>query len=94
MNTHHNHRNELWALWALAIAVIAAALVAGYWAQQSEKLSEATTILITGFTTVLPSIINALRNLGQSRAMQSMADHLGNSTPAAKQDDPPASESI
>jgi len=86
------HKWELAALWTLAGAVIFGSI---YVATLASKQSQSETygIVIGGLMAALPMLINAMRNIGQAQAMQSMAEQLGNSTPASaaasgKIDDP------
>jgi uncharacterized membrane protein len=89
-----NQRGELWALWSLAVMVIIGALVASGnapgWASKvlgTADEAKGSDILVGGLMAALPMLINAIRNLGQSRAMQAMVDQLGQSAPIAKVDE-------
>ena len=55
--------------------------------------SQTHGIVIGGLMAALPLLINSIRNIGQTQAMQSMADQLGKSAPVdgpatGKPDDP------
>lgn len=76
------HKWELAALWTLAGGVIFGSI---YVATLASKQSQSETygIVIGGLMAALPMLINAMRNIGQAQAMQSMAEQLGNSTPVS-----------
>lgn len=46
---------------------------------------ESSDIAIGGLMTVLPIIVNAIRNISSSQVMNTMADHLAASRPDAKE---------
>lgn len=73
-----NLSKELLALWSLAVLVIITSAGIAIFAAKSESSS----IVIGGLMAAVPMLINSIRNLGQSRAMQTMVDALGNSVPA------------
>ena len=74
------HRWELIALWSLAVLVISGSIYIATLAGKATQ-SETYGIVIGGLMAALPMLINAMRNIGQAQAMQSMAEQLGNSTP-------------
>ena len=83
-----DHKGELLAIWSLAVIVIVAALVASGnapdWARSvlgTADDAKGSDILVGGLMAALPMLINALRNMGQARAMQSMVNMLGKSAP-------------
>lgn len=78
----HNplHKWELLALWSLSVAVVVGSIYVATLAA-SKTQSETYGIVIGGLMAALPMLINAMRNIGQAQAMQSMAEQLGNSTP-------------
>ena len=83
-----DHRGELLALWSLSVIVIIAALIASgnapVWARSVLGMSDdakGSDILVGGLMAALPMLINAMRNMGQARAMMAMVDRLGKSTP-------------
>lgn len=78
------HTGELLALWSLAALVVVSAV---YVVKTTQ--GEAASLVIGGLMTALPILVNAIRNIGQAKAMQSMADALGNSTPAPAQTETP-----
>jgi uncharacterized transporter YbjL len=85
------HGLELAALWSLALVVIAGSIYVASLAEQSEvDHSQTHGILIGGLMAALPMLINAIRNIGQSQAMQSMAEQLGQSTPITQAAQVPA----
>ena len=69
---------DLLVLWSLATLLIVAQVAVLYFAWGKP---ETTGLVIGGFNTVLPIVINSIRNIRQSQAMQSMVDALGNSAP-------------
>ena len=87
------HKWELAALWTLACGVISGSIYVATLASKQTQ-SETYGIVIGGLMAALPMLINAMRNIGQAQAMQSMAEQLGNSSPAhldvasGKADDP------
>ena len=99
-----NHGWELAALWSLAVIVIAGSIfVAGLGDFGLSMIgvdaaprdnSQTHGIVIGGLMAALPLLINSIRNLRQSQAMQSMVEQLGKSAPVsdsnapAKPDDP------
>jgi hypothetical protein len=73
---------ELGALWSLGMVVIAGAIYsADISATTDTDRSQTVGIVIGGLMSVLPMIINAIRTLSQSQAMQEMASQLGKSSP-------------
>ena len=85
------HKWELLALWTLAIGVIYGSIYVATLAA-SKTQSETYGIVIGGLMAALPMLINAMRNIGQAQAMQSMAEQLGNSTPVVA--DPPPQSAV
>lgn len=81
---NQRHTGELLALWSLAVLVVGSSVYVVKTGQ-----GEAASIVIGGFMTALPILVNAIRNIGQAKAMQTMADALGNSTPVAAQTETP-----
>jgi hypothetical protein len=89
---------ELAALWSLAVIVITGSIfVAGiselFDVAGGVDHSQTHGIVIGGLMAALPMLINSIRNIGQSQAMQAMADQLGQSAPvtaqaSGKADDP------
>lgn len=77
------HPWELAALWSLAIVLIIGSIYSAQLAIQGESTEHSQTIgiVIGGLLAALPMVINAMRNIGQAQAMQSMAEQLGNSQP-------------
>jgi hypothetical protein len=77
------HPWELAALWSIAVLLIAGAIyTAGIEVRNGKgEHSQTIGIVIGGLMSVLPMVINAMRNIGQAQAMQSMAEQLGNSSP-------------
>jgi hypothetical protein len=78
----HNRAYELFALTglaAMAMAGIPATLLVAKELEAGD--GQVIGIAIGGFVTVLPIIINAIRNIGQGQAMQSLVDHLAQSQP-------------
>lgn len=73
-------RHELWALWSLGVVVIAGAIIV-IWMMTGKEESQTHGIVIGGLLAVLPMIVNAIRGIGQSQAMQTMAEGLRDSTP-------------
>ena len=96
------HGWELAALWSLAVIVIIGSIfVAGLGdfglvalGADAPDNSQTHGIVIGGLMAALPLLINSIRNIGQTQAMQSMADQLGKSAPVldgiatGKPDDP------
>ena len=80
MNSQHKH--ELWALWSLALAVIGGSIYVARLAGIGTGDSQTHGIVIGGLMAVLPMLVNAIRNIGQAQAMQTMAEQLGQSAPA------------
>lgn len=83
-----NHGWELAALWSLAIGVIVGSIYVATLAEGATNgvdHSQTHGILIGGLMAALPMLINSIRNIGQSQAMQSMADQLGKSAPVPEQ---------
>ena len=78
-----NHGWELAALWSLAMSIVGSMV----WLALSANgdLSSIHGTVITALSPVLPMAFNSIRNIGQSRAMQSMADQLGKSAPVQEQ---------
>jgi len=83
-----DHTGELLALWTLAVIVIIGALIASgnspAWASAvlgTKDDAKGSDILVGGLMAALPMIINAIRNMGQARAMMAMVDQLGKSAP-------------
>lgn len=74
-------RLELLALWSLAVLVILGSIYVGYMVTGKEE-GQTPGIIIGGLMAALPMLINAIRNIGQSQAMQEMASQLGQSVPA------------
>ena len=84
------HVGELLALWSLAVLVIIACVYV-----VKEGKGESASIVIGGLIAALPLLINSIRNIGQAKAMQTMADALGNSAPAATSPTPsPADDAL
>ena len=69
------HRWELIALWSLAVLVISGSIYIATLAGKTTQ-SETYGIVIGGLMAALPMLINAMRNIGQAQAMQSMAEQL------------------
>ena len=86
---NQRHFGELLALWSLAVLVIVAATMITLWPPLPAGNRETASIIVGGLITALPILINSIRNIGQARAMQTMADALGSSMPAA-----PASDTL
>lgn len=83
MTNNKLHFWELVALWTLAVSVIGGSIMVAQMATaQAEGRSDTHGIVIGGLMAALPMLINAIRNIGQAQAMQSMAEQLGQSTPA------------
>jgi hypothetical protein len=78
----HNplHKWELMALWTLAVIVVVGSIYVATLAA-GKAHSDTYGIVIGGLMAALPMLINAMRNIGQAQAMQSMAEQLGNSAP-------------
>ena len=72
------HGKELLALWSLAAAIVAGVM----WLAMDGTDKDVLLGVFGLFGPVLNSVINSIRGLGQSRAMQSMVDQLGKSAPA------------
>ena len=68
--------SELIALWGIAMACLGVVAYMVY----LDRTGEAFGSLIG----IIPLCLNAIRNIGQSQAMQSMADHLASSSPTNK----------
>lgn len=96
-----SHWLELAALWSLSVIVIVGSIfVAGLGdfgvallGSKAPDNSQTHGIVIGGLMAALPLLINSIRNIGQTHAMQSMADQLGKSAPvvdaaSGKADDP------
>lgn len=85
------HGWELAALWSLAMAIILSMVWLSY--QSGGALNSSHGVVIAGLAPMLAVAFNSIRGLGQSRAMASMVDQLGKSTPVTeaatgKPDDP------
>ena len=85
------HGKELLALWSLAMAIIGS--VVGLAILGPDNANSIHSTVIAGLAPCLPIAFNSIRNIGQSRAMQTMVDQLGKSTPVGdvatgKPDDP------
>lgn len=93
-----NHEWELAALWSLSVIVIFGSIfVAGLGdfgiallGGKAQDNSQTHGIVIGGLMAALPLLINSIRNIGQSKAMQSMADQLGKSAPVGDPSSPDA----
>lgn len=75
---------ELAALWSLAMATIGGAIYIASLVDRSQSQADHSQIhglVIGGLMSAFPVIINAIRGVGQSKAMQMMAEQLGASTP-------------
>jgi hypothetical protein len=83
MNNQRKH--ELWALWSLAVVVISGSILVA-WMITGKEEGQTPGLLIGGLMTTLPMLVNAIRNIGQSQAMQEMASQLGQSVPATMTD--------
>ena len=87
------HGWELAALWSLAVIVIIGSIfVAGLGdfgiailGDKAPDNSQTHGIVIGGLMAALPLLINSIRNIGQSQAMQSMVNQLGKSAPVQEQ---------
>lgn len=80
---------ELAALWSLAVIVILGSIFVGYMVTGKEE-GQTPGIIIGGLMAALPMLINAIRNIGQSQAMQEMASQLGQSVPVSDSSVPQA----
>ena len=79
---------ELAALWSLSVLVILGSIFVGYMVTGKEE-GQTPGIIIGGLMAALPMLINAIRGIGQSQAMQAMAEQLGQSVPAANDNPQP-----
>lgn len=75
------HGKELLALWSLAMALIGAVVALALLGPDNANSIHST--VIAGLAPCLPIAFNSIRNIGQSRAMQSMAEQLGQSAPTS-----------
>jgi hypothetical protein len=84
------HPWELAALWSIGLVLIAGSIYCAGLAVKAENGDHSQTIgiVIGGLLAALPMVINAMRNIGQAQAMQSMAEQLGNSRPVEKAEGP------
>ncbi len=65
---------ELIALVTVALGLIGLAVYMAYLGRMGEAFGSVIT--------TVPLVVQAIRNIGQAQAMQSMADHLAQSAPA------------
>ena len=67
---------EIGSLVVMGLAIVVATVII------SQRGGNAPDVAIGGLVAVLPLVIQAIRNTGQSQAMQSMVDHLARSQPS------------
>lgn len=76
------HGWELAALWSLATLIIVSMVWLAY--ESNGEVNSSHGVVIAGLAPMLAVAFNSIRGLGQSRAMQSMADQLGRSAPVGE----------
>lgn len=81
MNKEHRLGWELGALWSLAVVLVSGAVFVVWLTQSGEVKADIAGIVINGLMLALQQTVNSIRNLGTSRAMQTMVEQLGNSAP-------------
>ena len=82
MNNAHRFGWELGALWSLAVVLVAGAVFVVWLTQAGDVKADIAGIVINGLMLALAQTVNSIRNLGTSRAMQTMVEQLGQSQPA------------
>ena len=75
-----NQRNnaEIFSLLSFGFGILASIVVIALYGK-----GDPVTVILGALASAIPMLINAIRNVSSSKAMQTMADALGNSAPVA-----------